>query len=321
MSSFTKTIIVDQTDPNYPNTIQEGVSLLPTEGGVVYVESGEYIIDSDTETVKIPSNTTLIGRGNVVVKVTQPGTELNPINAFRNANLSTGNTNITITGFKIQVACENNPYRSHLIFLQNVSNCRLEKLYIEDVSAYGVYRDTTPTKVEEYVAIYIYSNGHNCKNNTIIQCRIKNFGKDTGALNFGYGICFNTQNAATGICCDSIVKNNYITNCLTNLYSAHSERILIRGNIFRESRVCHINITQCKNWIIKGNQMNFADSEIGSHGVYLSGCEGSIIAGNIVHNNRKDGIKLRHAGELTSTHHCTVVGNVCMENVFCRQIA
>jgi hypothetical protein len=129
MGSFTKTIIVDRTASGYPHTIREGVDLLPAQGGVVYVESGEYEIDGtsngeDKQTVDIPSNVTLIGNGNVVVNVKAN------IPAFRNKDYqSGGNSNITISGFKIVFDTEA-LYEQNLIDFRNVKKCLLEKLYI-----------------------------------------------------------------------------------------------------------------------------------------------------------------------------------------------
>jgi hypothetical protein len=322
MSQYTKTLIVDADGGQgvYTNIQSAALALTPPtgNGGVIIVERGVYNIEDQNDLIQIPSNTTLIGRGNVVVNVITSDQS-----AFTNSNHNVGNTNITITGFKIKVACgDDGPYNSHLIFFQNVSDCLIEKLTIDAPEG----ENWKGVATDKY-AIYIYSNGQDCKRNTIRQCHITRFGRtipNPPTRMYGYGIGFNRQGGTSGICCDSIVKNNYITNCLTNLYSAHSERILIRRNIFRESRVCHINITQCKNWIIKGNQMNFADSEIGSHGVYLSGCEGSIIAGNIVHHNGGDGIKLRYGckivqdpcpiEDIIECKNNTIIGNVCSEN-------
>jgi hypothetical protein len=157
MSSFTKTIIVDRTASSYPHTIREGVDQLPAQGGVVIVEAGEYEIDGtnsteDKRSVSIPSNVTLIGRGNVVVKVTQPGTEVNPIHAFTNADQTNGNTNITITGFKIVVACgESGPYNSHLIFFQNVSDCLIEKITIVAPESENYKGDTSREYFQDYL--------------------------------------------------------------------------------------------------------------------------------------------------------------------------
>ena len=107
MSSFTKTKIVDCDGGGDFSTIREATDYFINNniGGVIYVESGVYEIDGtningDKRTVIVPSNTTIIGRGNVEVRVTQPGTEEEPIQAFTNSDWQDGNERITISGFK-----------------------------------------------------------------------------------------------------------------------------------------------------------------------------------------------------------------------------
>jgi hypothetical protein len=170
MSAFTKTKIVDIDGGGNFTTIREATDFFINQniGGTIIVEAGEYEINGtidngvDKRTVLIPSNVTLIGRGNVVVKVTRPGTQQSQIYAFINSD-SNGNENIIISGFKIVVACGNNgPYNNHLIFMQNVSNSRFEKLTIDlpiNENIHGV----DPSRY----AILIYSYDYNCTGNII----------------------------------------------------------------------------------------------------------------------------------------------------------
>lgn len=84
MADFTKTIIVDPNNPDPDfRTIKQGVTALGSSGGVVIAEQGTYTINSSNNTVSVPSNVTIIGRGNAVIQVTNKS-----ISAFKNADES-----------------------------------------------------------------------------------------------------------------------------------------------------------------------------------------------------------------------------------------
>lgn len=330
MSQYTKTIIVDPSRP--PSTIGAGIVALGVSGGTVIVEAGTYDIGGSGEPpVSIPSNVTLIGRGNVVVRVTQPGTDPNWVHAFTNSDHTGGNTNIVLSGFKIVVTCGNSgPYNSHLIFMQNVSDSVIEKITIE-APASG-----NPKGVDQnQYAILFYSNGHDCQRNTIRQSVIRDFGRtktdepiENDKYKYGHGIGFSKQSGATGICCDSVVRNNHVSSCFFNIDCLYAERIIILGNIFVRAigkqittndtkYALNASLYRCKNITVLGNQLNDTDPTVGSHGIYPSGCEGLVIMGNVVSGNRESGIKPRFTGTVetpcTDTYY-SIIGNVCNHN-------
>jgi len=91
--SITKTVIVDLPGGSAAyHTIKDGVNAF-TNGGVVVVEEGTYDIGT-SDIVSVPSNVTIIGRGNAIIEVTAR------VSAFVNADQSNGNDSITISGFK-----------------------------------------------------------------------------------------------------------------------------------------------------------------------------------------------------------------------------
>jgi hypothetical protein len=347
MSSFTKTLIVDADGGGDYKTIRQAAKYFIDNqiGGVIYVESGEYVIDGthndqdpnvpDKRTVLIPNNTTLIGRGNAIVKVTAADQS-----AFRNEPDDTGtNNHITLIGFKIIVACGTEeeypytpiPYASHLIDFRNVSNCTIEKITIDTPD------NLNPGGVElDWYAILIYSNGKDCVNNIIRQCHIEKFGNTIintppaePTYNWGSGIGLSRNiNLPDYNCKNNIIKNNYVAYCHPCLYCFFAEQNIIRGNIFKkgigeDARTspsiygCNINIVQCKNMVIIGNQVNETDPNTGGHGLYPSGCTSCVIMGNIFNKNRDAGIKIRFAGSeenpVVDAYH-TIMGNVCNEN-------
>jgi hypothetical protein len=356
MSTFTKTKIVDADGGGDYTSIREATKYFIDNniGGIVYVESGLYEIDGtnngvDKRRIEIPSNVTLIGHGNVVIKVTAPDQS-----AFMNYNQETGNDRITITGFKIVVACgTNGPYNTHLIFMQNVSNSVIEKLTIEAPYDQDHPNETNPRGVAwgKYAILFYardYDVRHDCKNNIIRQCFINNFGNidpyDQGVktkYKYGNGIGFSQHNQSEGICSENIVKNNYVALCHTNLYCLYAERNTIKGNIFIKAigydsgdpgLAINIGLERCKNMVLIGNQINETDKEstpnkTGSHGLYPSGCKGLIVKGNVFFKNADAGIKIRFTcnAALNQDYSCpqgqeepdkyhVVMGNVCTEN-------
>jgi hypothetical protein len=240
MSQFSKTLIVDNTLPSYQypyyRTIREAVDYLkgtdpiPPIPGTILVESGVYRIDGtitplgvDQRTVEISSNITLIGRGNVVINLVNSNSpeENRSLSAFTNANHTNGNTNITITGFKIVVSPTveyGTSGNAGVIKLVNVKNCRVEKVHItvDPESGHGVYpgelvgHSERPVPDEDWEkfpasAIRFEStpinnpNKENSTGNIVRQCVISNFGRymgnnpavvESGQQRYGIGILF-----------------------------------------------------------------------------------------------------------------------------------
>jgi hypothetical protein len=251
MSEFSKTLIVDSTLPSsqhpYYKTIKEAANFLinsPNASipGTIIVESGTYIFNEDDDanyyntTVHVPSNVTIIGRGNAVISLQNPH-----ISAFVNADQANGNTNITISGFKIVVnmptsgqggaeyghipdtGTPHDPTKDkicHVIHLVNVKHCRVEKVYItcDPSSNFGVYPGNENTADYENLypaaAICIESNHTTgepakeyCTDNIISQCVIREFGKTVGGAlsdnRYGIGILVKRGNR-------NGVLNNYV---------------------------------------------------------------------------------------------------------------
>ena len=183
VSDFTKTIIIDGDETEIPGeryqTIQAAIAdsqhnELSTNGGVIIVEQGTYTIDNSDPnhgTINVPSNVTIIGRGNAVIEVTSD------VSAFKNADQTNGNDRITISGFKIEVNYTAGVYTQHLIHMKNVNKSVIEKLTISVESVWGVKKaqgESTPR------AILFEGEGTDtptyCRDNVISQCFIKNFG-------------------------------------------------------------------------------------------------------------------------------------------------
>jgi len=322
MSSFTKTIIVDQNhvevEGEYRQTINAAAYDLRTSGGRIIVEAGTYDIDgtdSNKRTIAVYSNTTIVGNGNVVINVTAD------VPVFRNFywDQPDGNHHITISGFKIVESRTASPYKNHLVDFRNVNNCLIEKLTITCEGTQGIYNDYIPP-TEQYAAILLYSSGENntCINNIIRQCYIYDYGKDVGtspniAYNYGFGICL------SGIACsNNIVKNNYISGCLDGIFLMDTSNNIVTNNIFTSSAGHYpagvgVLVQNCNSTIISGNQIK--DNR--DHGIYLSGCKRTVVRGNVVSDNHDHGMHVRFAGTFSvpikDEYNC-IAGNVFYHN-------
>lgn len=303
MSKYSKVIIVN---PYYGPTIREALDRL-SNGGYIIVESGIYTIDDEDNRLMIPSNTTLIGKGNVVINVK------GNVRAICNKSSEDGNERITISGFKIVVCKEATPYNNHLVFFQNIKNSLIKNLTItmeQDFLSQGI--------ISGNAAILLYSAGEEkyCSDNTISQCHIDYYGKIYNTnYNFGNGIVLSTYETNISKCKNNLLKNNRVLGCATNCYLINSSNNTITDNIFSMSQggiQGHDGILLWKscNNILSNNICN----NNAEHGIYSSGCKHCTIQNNILHANAASGIQLRFANPNVSDEYNTISGNVCILN-------
>ncbi len=307
MSAFTETLIVDlDGGAGVYTSIAAAIADLPTSGGTIIVEAGTYTIASSSDTVKVPSNVTIIGRGGVTINVTAE------VYAFTNSNFAKTdgtNTNIVISGFKINVTIAENSYDYPVITMRNVSNSVFEKLYITATNPQisGAAENSTAINfVSTYTGTdYQYSDCV-CKNNIVRQCILKNY---------SIGICSYTITSSiptTSAMC--AIQNNHISYCSAAILMNNAFFLRISGNVLTNSLYLNMSVERSKFFVIRGNQINETYPSAGSHGVYPSGCEGMIITGNVFYRNSLHGIKPRFASSSEIDQYYVIVGNICLEN-------
>lgn len=321
MSEFQKTIIVDldhaEEKYHYRQTIKAAVVDLGSDGGVVIVERGTYTLNGtgNQTTVEIPSNTTIIGRGDVTINVTSPD-----ISVFTNTEPTNGNSRINISGFKIVVNCTSNSYGDQndvsLIDMKRVSDSVIEKITVSvDQNSRGVYisQERKPAAIR-----FIGQDAdHIFGGNVISQCHIENFGAlYNGSYNYGFGIHLSTY------CQKNMINNNYIRACCTccfiqnnSNHNVFSNNILCEsadvaaGDYYRDRIVGHCGLlVGCDYTNIIGNQIH-NNTE---HGIYLSTSKRCVVKGNIITENQVDGIKMYL--NVIHTEKNTIVGNICYGN-------
>jgi len=141
------------------------LTILGNNGGTIIVEQGVYTIGNGDKAM-IPSNTTLIGRGNVVIEITDADTS-----AFSASNHYSNDSNerIMISGFRIIVKPTSGDYINHPIFLMNVSDCIVEKVYVTAVDNQET-SNTIGVETNGSTAILLHGTVDNkCINNNILQ--------------------------------------------------------------------------------------------------------------------------------------------------------
>ena len=315
MSAFTKTLIVDASHQEvvgqYYQTIKKATQYFIDReiGGTIIVEQGEYLFNEQditgnwNTTVYVPSNVTIIGTGNVVIRITT----VNNISVFKNASPSEGNTNIKIEGFKIIYdGPENEMLTMHPVFLTNCSKCRLKNLTITTNNK-PVFIDADNI----VSAIYFYSP----EMVTIEGCRIHDFGAiNSDKYFYGGGIELYESSRC-------IIKNNIISQVgFTPILEIGSNMLNISSNIVFDIKVVVSGIQMgTTNSVVKGNIVNKAGNEIvTSHGYYSSGGKNAAVFGNIFNGNSKSGVHLRYA-DITKldTLYYALTGNIFMENIQC----
>jgi parallel beta-helix repeat protein len=315
MSGFTKTIIVDGSlTPPFPPKMYDSIYSAVSDadiqagGGTIIVEAGTYIMNS---TALIPSNVTLIGRGNVVLKFT--GSTYVPI--LQNSDLINGNSHIVISGFKIIIAHDD--YYTHPIWLQNTHNCIVEKVYV--TSKYVVGETETLYRIDNNSnAIFLYGTAANgSRDNTIKQCTVTDYGKQEGdEYYYGSGIgLFASSETEEDYIARNRVINNFTRNTLYGCYMVGARQTLVKGNIFEYAksssggiRSTGISARYCDGSLINGNIML---NNI-SHGIYISNSSNCVVKGNISSQNEECGIKV-NSGDVDSKYN-TIVGNICCES-------
>jgi len=326
MGEFTKTVIVDsEPGSSTPyHSIQDGIDALGGSGGTVIVEKGIYSIGQNQD-IYIPSNVTLIGRGDVVLEITHKDTS-----AFRAENHATpngSNSRIVISGFKIVVKVDD--FENHPIFLRNVSNCIIEKVYVTSrYDANTVYKINAVSSGTTAILLITYGANGVCEDNIIRHCAVVDFGKTVPGHPgvhiedehyYGYGIGITSVTDSAMKCKRNRVINNYLRNTLG--YSlVGAEDSIVSGNIAAYTQWLWNNGTQvydpwsgfslryCDNSSVVGNQAHLNTG----HGIYLSESSRCSLCGNICANNMSDGMKLNT--EDVESQYNTYSGNVCFDN-------
>jgi len=285
----TKTRIVDPAGGTGIDTdIQTAINNLGGNGGVVYVEQGTYTI---TSAITVPSNVSLIGRGNVVIQIDSSS----DIPALRNSDYTNGNQRIAVIGFHIK-SRNTGQTNYELLDFRKVTNCLFQDLTID-----GIQRNRAG------ISLGKESEGNRITNCTVLRC--------------GYGISLVPAGASSGPMKNTI-QGNRVYDCHVGIYMWKSRCNVLKGNVCHDTTPTNSTITghdgilaeRSTNNVLEGN-VCYSNCE---HGIYISGTAdgaswGNTLTGNVCYDNARCGIHL--CGQASGyAHKNSVVGNICCSN-------
>lgn len=292
MAGFSKTIIVDKnaaeiTGQRYQD-ILTAVNYL-SNGGTIIVEEYDstglgYEISG---AISLPSNITLIGRGNVLLTVRSESA----------AFTSTG-SRVVISGFNIKA---DRPslltYSSQMIHFQNTKNCVIENCTLTAI------RFTTYS-----VGIFLEGTGSTSlsEGNVISGCSIGDSQGNSFATGIGLG----------QYCCKNMISNNVVERCRNNCtLKDNSDNNIIMGNVFKNSTdftdyYGGIYLYNSHNNAIVGNEC----TGNAKYGIYLRSSSGCTVQGNVCKGNTLEGIRLAGDSSTSLSRYNSVMGNVCCNN-------
>lgn len=278
MAGFTKTRIVDGNGGGTDLTIASALTALGDNGGTIIVErydGGNYTIASS---LSVPSNTTIIGRGNVVLDVSGSGP------AFQNADQQNGNSRIVISGFKINITASGYSYK--VIDMKGIDNCIFENL------TFSVSGLVSGSQGAIYIGTSIgqtYST-----NNIITSCKINNY---------VYGIFIDSNSGKI------IMQDNTITSCTTGCYLINTNDNIISGNVITGSTSDAIKLSSSDYAAINNNQCLSSSYK----GIFLNSSSHCAVNGNVCKSNNGSGIYLEGVSGNNSEYN-TISGNSCSTN-------
>lgn len=265
--------VVPVASTSAQTTINTAISALGLGGGEIVLLDGTYIVDGS---ITVPSNVSIKGQGNsTIVKIKDSYNT--SINVFVNSDVSTGNSDINLSNFKIDGNKANNSLGSQRgIFFDKVTDCLVSNIFLVN------FRSGSIT----------IKNGLRVKVNN-------NF------LNSGFfGVTLDLSTECT------ISSNTIEGSGFVGLYVTNSERNTINGNTIKGTGVSDlgIDLVTSSNNTIGNNTV----TGTGSDGILIySSSNNNALSANTTTNNKNNGINI----SLNSNHN-TVIGNISRLNLY-----
>lgn len=247
-------LIVAQDGSGDAETIQEGLNMLPSDGGIVYVKEGIYEI---TNTIILKNNQYLKGSGYKTIIYQNTAT---PVRFIENDNLVNGDENIRVENIALQLdGTTTNEITGLYLYLCRYA--KINNIYVVD----GVNGKISPS---------IHLKG--CNDSKIYNNHFE------GTYNGGDGTIF----LETTI--KSIVESNIFSSqnspCIGGIkLNQYSNQNIIANNIIHENGgSIGISIDGDYN-IVTGNRMTGCSSAVGI--TILSNADRTIVSNNISYGN------------------------------------
>lgn len=242
------TVVVALDGSGDAESIQEGIDMLPADGGAVYIKEGSYEI---TETILVPSYAKIqgVGRNTIIYQ----STGVNAPEVFiKNKDHATSNKQIILTDFSLKCITTYGG-TSYGIELINCTNSTIKNLYLVEGTNHGV----NPV---------IILTG--CDLNMIQSCQLRNTYTNDGTEgaitlnNSEYNQIINNlfgENSTIGIVMDADSHHNIIGENTININSGNvgvrvkGDENIITGNIVSgvsEEFAVEITATGDRNLIV-----------------------------------------------------------------------
>lgn len=304
--------------------INQAINALPATGGKVVLLEGTYIVNGS---IILPSNVHLEILKGATVKLNNNAADQTSI--IKNADITNGNSNITISGAGIIDGNKANQTAGNLfnISLYKCSSCLIEGLTIINSKTWAVYLSTSSKNIvrnnflqnnfygiyltnaslnniiinnisrqNEKGGIYLYSNSDaNIVSNNIFEAN-----EDSVFLyNSDYNVIIN-----------NLIKDNVYRGIYLMSGSIYN---LIKGNIILNNNQAGIEINACHYNAVINNYVMLNKYE----GIYLYSCEFCTIIGNYVQANSQYATNYKSNITLTNaSSYNNVQGNKCYQGTY-----
>lgn len=263
--------------------IQNAINSL-TNGGVVYIPSGTFLVNVD-DCINLNNNIALLGNGNSsILKLIDNQTNLNNIlKAESKQNVVI--YNLAIDGNR---ANQNNDTTTQYgVFISGSSNCFIEKVYVYNTNGVGIHLYNTKNSIVNQC----YSIGNKYHGFEIEQsdyCQLLN---SYGKANDRHGVLISPGEVGSNGSHYNTVKSNYffenkecgVSFSLANddLGNDLSYANSIINNFVFENEYCGIQSFKVDKCYIKDNLV----ANNGGFGIYLYSSKENVVSNNYLMNN------------------------------------
>lgn len=300
-------------------------------GGAIFVKEGTYTIH---ETIRIPSNLTLIGSGFGTKLVLAP--DLN-INLVENSNRTSGNNNILIANLNLDGNKAENPADEGGLYFLRVRNSTIQNCWIHDAAFTGILLEYGGGNVVQNNFVYKNRNAGIEGTHEEFDIVANNVVYSNQGDPYGHGIdyctgskhniiegnvCFhNGQTSGGGLALWDGLENTIMGNTLTSNYVGLTVGIPSFGNKTRGNTIVGNTISNnTRNGLHLEGVNNFVSKNTFSNneenGVYVNGTdtENNIIEGNRFENNQGWQIHITAFSSDTIIKNNVILGNNLIQN-------
>ena len=278
-------------------TIESAISALPTDGGVVYLLEGLYIVGSDGIDIT-KSNVSIIGAGRATIL--QRGWDA----ASNDGVITVGDGGTAVSGVTIADLSIDGVKATYIgtenigiYFNQSVTYSTIRNTFLHDNDGPGIYltvSTTTNNLIEgndvrdnDFLAIYLDSSS----NNTVAGNNVE------GNSSFGIYLFTSSNNTVTG--------NNVEGGSFGIYLDSSSNNNTVAGNSVEGSSSYGIYLITSSNNTVTGNNVEGN----GTYGIFLNVSSNNTVAGNNVEGNSSFGIVLN-----SSANNNNITGNKFHDN-------